>query len=341
MAQRYEIKVQLYLAVLLPPAAKKAVFTLAFCLVPALFLAAAAQSLPINFLFKPNGWVGYEHIGPAKIQETTVTLPSPYIGLTVPLYTSVGINREPFEARVHQIMGNFYGRYQQVAFSGLQDSLHENGSLSRKSSSSYVAAGGFIGVKAGLGTGVWVYGVRGTMAIGQKNPSKPAFNILGAVARAHLKGLHKGYLYGLGFFASQDLVLPIPAFGYYYKPYKEITFYVMFPVQMRLSYQAHPKINVALQSTLSARPAIVEIQTETETRAARFNSLGFRHGLATTFTPKKQMSIMLEGGFMLPQQLSVSDRESVDYFAKPTWFVDIMLMHSLGDKLFVSPLGNF
>jgi len=275
------------------------------------------------------------------MEENTVTLPSPYVGLTVPLYTSVAIDRKPFDARIHQIMGNFYGRYQQTVFSGLEDSVHESGSLTRKVSGSYVMTAGFIGVKAGLNNGIWVYGARTTVAIGQNSPSKPAFNILGAVARAKLKGLHKGYLYGLGFFGSQDLVIPIPAFGYYYKPYKEVTFYVMFPVQMRLSYQASPKFNFAFQSTLSARPGIVDIKTPTETRISRFNSLGFRHGLSATFEPKKHMSIFTEAGFMLPQQISFADRESVDYFAKPTWFIDITIMHSLGDKLFDSPLGQF
>ena len=305
-------------------------------------IEASAQSLPINFLFRPTGWVGYEHIGPAKLDKSSVSLPSPYAGLTVPLYSSVAIKREPFDMHAHQIMGQFYSRYQQSVFTGIPDSIHESGHISQRRSTSYVFSGGFMGVKAGLNGGMWVYGARGTISMAKGALGEQNNSLLAAVARVHVKHLHKGFMYGLGFFASKDIVVPIPAFAYYYKPYREITLYAIFPVQVKASYQITPKLNLAYVSTISTRPTMVALKTdEGEDRYARLSSLGLRHGLMAQISPNKTIDIFLEGGFMLPQQVSIADKQEVSFFARPTWYLDISFMRSYGDKLIDSPLGGF
>lgn len=76
------------------------------------------------------------------------------------------------------------------------------------------ASVGWTGIRAGLGTGLWVYILQGGISISWADPNKNFPYLTAGLGRVIVRGIKRQTIIGGGIYAARNLVLPFPIIGF-------------------------------------------------------------------------------------------------------------------------------
>lgn len=165
------------------------------------FLTVSAQDFRLTGLFRPRLTFGYEDVPPMALNDSINFRNNEFsFGATLPLRINVSVKKLRPKLKMDFLLLN--GGYRQTWFEGLEP----RHSLFRGSF-------GISGVRAGIGTGAWIYTVNGGISADLTEPDKNFPYLTAAFGRIFIKGVKRQNLYGMGLFLGRGSILPFPVIG--------------------------------------------------------------------------------------------------------------------------------
>lgn len=167
-----------------------------------LSISMLAQSWNGTSLFRPRLSLGYEAMANMPLNDS-VSFQSGETSFTglIPLRVSAGAKKLRPKVKVDLLSFSMAVRTADVV--GLEN-FH---SLGR-------ASFGWTGIRAGLGTGLWVYILQGGISMSMSDPEKNFPYLTAGFGRVIIRGIKRQTLIGGGIYAARNLILPFPIIGF-------------------------------------------------------------------------------------------------------------------------------
>lgn len=304
--------------------------------------SAQAQSLDLNYVFRPSMKIGAEYTPEQSFQNTGDSLKFGLVRgnvqLVIPIKSRVQVSFPNLDVKAKQIFWNINAGYRQPQLSGLVNQQRHLYSFST----------GITGVKVGLRSSFWFYNVSVGMSESENTLEKWKPTAGGFLAKIHVHNLKTAYVYGLGAFYSNGLFVPAPIFGVVKRFSKKSNFALILPAQIRYSYA--PSKSVRLHWQISPSGLRAGFATAPDSLFGRkserilFNYSQLRGSMGINLRFSKYAQLQLEGGWATRRRLTFADadRNTIHkYKINAGAYVGATLQLSLGKALLDSQNFGF
>ena len=303
----------------------------------------AAQSLPINFLFRPIARIGYDQVGtqgylsPEGIRSGQIAVRTTQAQLIYPLSTRIGLFKDPPDIGGSQTVGQFSVARQTYT---LQDSSFAYPLRNAEYSTCMINAT-VMKLKVSLNQGMWLYGARVSVNSDFRGPKSIVPNIIGGAMKFKVRSISTVYMYGLGISASTVSVLPIPVIGIGKVFSKKLSLLAVLPLQVRLQYNISRTFQLSSVSSPLFRSAyFLEQNNEQHKGRVNLSTQGFRTGAQLTVKFTNRWRLFAETG-IVPLQRFIAEPGSTTPFRTGDLYTNMSLTYSFRNSLIETKLNFF
>ncbi len=291
---------------------------------------ALAQSLSLNWLFKPGMRFTTSFVPKMKVQDT-VNFGMMHFNTSfiIPVNGKAEASLREMNLRASQtfITANIGTRFLQTEVIGFQKLVH-NFSL------------GVTHIQADMKNGIWFYTANIGFVESPETFEKIKPFMIGAAARIVVKGLSTYNIYGLGITYNYDRIIPIPLFGINRQVADNWKFGMILPAYAELTYIVSEDVQVALRSDFSifrtgVLPPISRAQSKEKT------SLQYRDvrlGFSMRYEPNSSLRLFAQAGVAGFRSLRLYDGEAISRAFVPPFapFLNLSLHINFGN----APIGS-
>jgi len=203
--------------------------------------AIFAQSLSLNWLFKPGMRFNTSFLPKQNVQDTiNFGMLHFNTSLIIPVKGKAEANLSEFNIKGSQtfITANIGTRFLQTELTSYQKLAH-NFSI------------GVTHIQADMKNGVWFYTVNIGLVESPETFDKISPFFIGAAAKVVLKGLNTHNIYGIGITYNYDRFIPIPLFGINRKLSDNWKFSMILPAYAELTYSKNSDLQLSFRTDFS------------------------------------------------------------------------------------------
>lgn len=282
-----------------------------------------AQSLKLDFLFRPGVTMGMDHYTPSSFRDSSKFSMNKYrFQATIPLRTKFNLNLNKLDVNASQTILTLNASSRTPQF--------ENSSI--ESQNIYTFAAGITNLKVGLRNGLVLYSANVYVA---ENPntlkSDPQINALGYVAKIKLNNLKFIYFYGLAAGYNYERPILLPLAGFTTRVAKDLRITAILPLQTTLTYKVDKKTKINLGTTISGFNSVYRDQSN-----ELLNYRQLKNFISVDYKLSRKAKLHLEGGYATWRKMNFREGKNdlYDFKVNPGPYMSINLNYSIGKSLF-------